>query len=234
MANQNKGGGGGKGKAEHKVLVSGSIQTHTTPETEKKNDAERKEDRRRESHKIWLERLTLLAIVVYAGITFWQGCLTRKVVEVAQETYESSQRPYIGVNVINRNFVYWDDKGIRHASSALIKEATNMDFTAEMKNFGPVPGANFYPAWKVLWNDVALKGIDRIPDTPTTLYPSQTAVLYAQLSREEFASLMDGTGRLELQITVAYDGPTRHYTECKRFQYANGIHAFFDLGACTT
>ena len=86
MAQRNQGSGDRKGKPEHKVAVSGSIQVYRPPEieqrhsTERKEDetthkAERKEDRGRETTRMWLEGLTLLAVLVYAGITFWQGTL---------------------------------------------------------------------------------------------------------------------------------------------------------------
>jgi hypothetical protein len=113
LAQRNQGSGDRKGKPEHKVAVSGSIQVYRPPEieqrhsTERKEDetthkAERKEDRGRETTRMWLEGLTLLAVLVYAGITFWQGTLTRWIAVSADHARDDSriqfirdQRPYV-------------------------------------------------------------------------------------------------------------------------------------------
>jgi hypothetical protein len=114
LAPQDKSGSGRKGKPEHKVLVSGSIQAYPPPEIEKKRDAERKQDTAtheaerqvilgRETHKIWLERLTLAAVVIYAGIAWWQGCLTRTAIRVSGEQFLLDQRPWLSPKTVPIN-----------------------------------------------------------------------------------------------------------------------------------
>jgi hypothetical protein len=108
LAHPDKPDSGHKGKPEHKVLVSGSIQTHPPPEMEKKHDAQRKEDdtahkaERKEDagferKKMWLEGLTLAAVIVYAGIALWQGCLTRETITNGTQQFNMSNRPWVGI-----------------------------------------------------------------------------------------------------------------------------------------
>src|SRR5208337_2786783 len=98
--------GGKHHESEGDVRVHGSVETYPPPsviqkhDSERKEDsathqAERKEDRGRESKKLLLEVLTLIAVVVYAGIAFWQGCLTRESIDNNGRQFQIDQRPYL-------------------------------------------------------------------------------------------------------------------------------------------
>jgi hypothetical protein len=63
--------------------------------------AECNEDRRRETHKVWLERGTLLAVVIYAGIAAWQGCLFRAANRISHDALYAQQRPWVGLDPAN-------------------------------------------------------------------------------------------------------------------------------------
>lgn len=111
MTKPNDASGKQKSKREHDVHVRGTIHTNLSPDEEQRHNAERKQDAAtheaerkvdmgRESHKVWLERFTLLAVVVYAGITFWQGCLVRKQGKIIAQQFEiarSQQRAFVEI-----------------------------------------------------------------------------------------------------------------------------------------
>jgi hypothetical protein len=99
-------GGKQNPKREHDVHVRGTIHTNLSPDEEKRHNAERREDttahhtereedRARETHKVWLERFTLLAVVIYAGITYWQGTMTRESIDNNSKQFQIDQRPYV-------------------------------------------------------------------------------------------------------------------------------------------
>jgi hypothetical protein len=106
LANQDKSGGKQKPKREHDVHVRGTMHTDLAPDQEKRHNAERKEDAAtheaerqtdlgRESHKVWLERFTLVAVVVYAGIAGWQGCISKDLLLTTIRQFQADQRPYV-------------------------------------------------------------------------------------------------------------------------------------------
>jgi hypothetical protein len=105
LANRDQ-AGSRKGRPEHKVLVSGSIQVNRPPEIERRHNSERKdddathkaereEDAGRERKKMWLEGLTLAAVLGYAFIAAWQGFLTRESIDNNSKQFQIDQRPYI-------------------------------------------------------------------------------------------------------------------------------------------
>ncbi len=108
MTNPNK-DSGKQQKHDGDIHERGAIEAHP-PESlikqhnaERKEDttahiAEREEDRRRETHKLLLEVVTLLAVIVYAGITWWQGSLTRQSVEGTRKQFQIDQRPWIKIS----------------------------------------------------------------------------------------------------------------------------------------
>lgn len=108
MSKPKNNSGNNKPKHEHNVIVSGSLSVHTPVEeqkqhrTERQEDAtqrstERQEDRGRETAKIWLEGLTLIAVVFYSGITTWQGCMLKESITNNTKQFREEQRPYISV-----------------------------------------------------------------------------------------------------------------------------------------
>ena len=93
-------------KDEASCYVHGAIEAHPPKSLIEKHDTERaenaathvterKEDRRRETYKLLLEGLTVLAVIVYAGLTYWQICLTRQSLKATRELFQRDQRPYI-------------------------------------------------------------------------------------------------------------------------------------------
>lgn len=88
------------------VHIHGAITAHP-PESfinqktaERKEDAakhitERNEDIRRDTKKVRLELVTCLAVVIYAGIAAWQGCLMRQSIDNNTKQFHTDQRPYL-------------------------------------------------------------------------------------------------------------------------------------------
>ena len=157
MTKPNNPSGGHKGKPEHKVLVSGSIQAYPPPEVEKKHNAERQEDAAaheaerqidlgRESHKVWLERFTLLAVIIYAGITFWQGRLTRESIDNNASQFQIDQRPYIWTTEVGPKMT--------------IEAGQRMWANMQIANFGKSPALKTKVAGKIFIGPTASQDAD--------------------------------------------------------------------------
>src|SRR4029077_3966776 len=140
--------------------------------------------------------------------------LTRKITGLTQRTYETSQRPYIGVSGMGTTYTYTDKNGERKSSAVPVKDSSAIAFQAEIKNFGPVPGTNFTADWKVYWNGDEMHSVKQIPETPYNLYPSEIAILGGTIWGDQYKSLMAETATLEVEVSVSYDGPAGHYAEC--------------------
>jgi len=157
LTNPNQ-GGGKQSKEEATVYVHGAVEAHP-PESllkqhtaERKEDAathisERNEDRRAEFRKLLLELGALVAVIVYAGIAFWQGCLMKQSVQVTQENFIKEQRAWISVVV--PNFFPLDGPTIPVKiqivdTGKTVAKNVNGDFIATVLNRGEVPGFDQY------------------------------------------------------------------------------------------
>lgn len=243
LTKPNNPGGKQNPKREHDVHVRGTILTDFAPGEEKRHAAERREDTAahnaeravdlgRESHKVWLERFTLLAVLIYAGITFWQGCLTQQITELAQRTFDASQRPYVGVASVTPAFNFPPEMQ-KHPLPLPVGEANGMKVTVEIKNFGPVPGTEYHASWRIFLDDSEVKPNEKIPDTPTTIYPTQSTFFIASVDPSTVHEIVLGRSALEIEVSVNYAGPTRSYGECVKHRYAPQVQQFWALGACT-
>jgi hypothetical protein len=77
------------------LTVRGQIETHFPPNLIEQHKTERKEDKGREKKKFIVEVLTLAAVVIYAGITFWQACLTKRGIENNAAQFWAENRPWL-------------------------------------------------------------------------------------------------------------------------------------------
>jgi len=221
---------GQQDKRERTFNIHGTIEAQPPQSLIDQHIAERKEDRRRESNKLLIEGLTLLAVVVYAGLTAWQVCLTRNLVIISQKTFNAANRPYIGVNTFTTQYAWESDDGNFHVTSTPTTKSDRMDFIAEIKNFGPVPGTNYSGNWRVFVGDKEMVGNKKIPDQGITFFPGEMLYLRAGLRGADYQDIMRGNKRLTIDVLIEYDGPSGHYKECQKNQFQE--QRFIDLGTC--
>jgi hypothetical protein len=77
------------------ITIRGQVETHLPPSTTDKHDAEREEDKGREKKKFVVEVLTLIAVIIYAGLTWWQGSMTREIINNSSEQFRQDQRAWV-------------------------------------------------------------------------------------------------------------------------------------------
>ena len=207
MAQPDKPGGKQKPKREHDVHVRGTIYTNLSPDEEKRRSAERKQDATaheterkidlgRESHKVWLERFTLLAVIIYAGITCWQGCLTRESITNNTKQFQIDQRPYV-----------WDNN-VRPGVS--IEPNQKMWANIVMINFGKSPALKTRIVGKIFVGPNAMSDADscftqigdnRFQENPAdtgTVVPPGIPAPVQPLSEQELAKpIPSGKVRME-------------------------------------
>jgi len=199
-----------------------------------KHDAERTEDGISESKKVTREWLMFAAIVIYAGLTAVQAYLTRNIAKSSQDQVNIAQtanRPYIGLNTTYTN--YFEDKGGSIIRSGVpFNDTTGMQFSPEIKNFGPIPGTDFHSDWKIFLNGIEQVGEPRITDRPMMFFPGQTIRYEARVNGAQWQDIKNGNQTLTYQIMIVYDGPTGHSESCTKQRYEPQVGSFMLLGPC--
>lgn len=178
--------------------------------------------------KPFVEAIGVILLAVYTGYTIKIYKANHNIMQIAQKTYDVSQRPYVGISTINVAPVFGPrDKNLKPS----LQDAVGMNFLAEMKNFGPVPALNCSITWKVFINGIQ-QSMRKVDSTPDTVYPTEVVELKGGVNRDQFLGLLKHNDVLELEITIVYDGAFGHSSECTRHQLAIANGGFLDLGRC--
>ena len=119
-------------------------------------------------------------------------------------------------------------------SQARTEETTNLNIIVEVKNFGLVPGINYFQNWDMFVDGVLQPG-HKVPDRPTTIFPGQSFHYVGIIGkRQDYLGIMNGKKILTFEVVVEYDGPGAHYKECNKQQYVPELSAFVNLGPTCT
>jgi hypothetical protein len=179
--------------------------------------------------KPWIETVGVVVLILYTIFAGYQASQMRRANKIAVNTFNAIDRPFIGVVGINTKYLARNALGVEKEAEPNAAEL--MQILASIKNYGPVPGTNFVPTWKLFVNGIRVLGTAKIPDSPGTIFPNQTVGFGGTVGRKDYPEVLSGAKILVLEITVEYDGPSSHYKECNRQQYSNWVHGFIDLGA---
>lgn len=182
----------GDDKLDHKpdrVTVSGKIEADFPPNLVEKYDAASDKQESWDRKRFIAEIATIILLFAYTTVALWQGCSAKKSAEAAQ----MANRPYVGVNGITFYYVEKDiqPNGTHLVTGSRTKNSIAMEFKGEVKNFGPVAGTNFKADWKIFLGGIEPKGY-RIPDTPSTIYPTQEVFLPAGIWGDDYSALIQG------------------------------------------
>lgn len=97
-ADPNKGGRDQyKRHVDGSIAVRGEIETHVPQDAAQQHNTEREEDKTRAKKNYIVGVLTLVAVVIYAGITLWQGYLTRQISQTTQKEFAIQQRALVQI-----------------------------------------------------------------------------------------------------------------------------------------
>lgn len=215
------------------IIVRGQIEAHFPPDFAKAEETERKDQRTYRQKNYTVSWLTLSAVIVYAGLTFWQGCSTKKTADATiklVQISERSSRPFAGLNGFDITHGFRDKEG-KMRSGNPSPESTDMMFRANIKNFGPLPAMNFTGAWKVFLSGIRQPGIGDLQQ-PAILNPTEEVHLEARVTEVHYREIMSRSKVLTLNITITYDGPEGHYEECSINRYEPDVNGFATIGPC--
>jgi hypothetical protein len=178
---------------------------------------------------LWVSVAGVLVVAAYTTVALWQGCSTRNLVTIANKTFEAANRPYVGVSKIDVAPVEIRPTVAPNTNQPQTTEPNMLFFHVEIKNFGPVPGTNFLVRWRILLSGIN-QPFDKIPELPSTIFPTQPVSLFGHAGRRDYPAIMSGEKTLAVEVTIEYEGPSGHYKECSKHQYDSRFNAFLDLG----
>jgi hypothetical protein len=169
-----------------------------------------------------VEAAGIILLAVYTGYTIKQ-------VHVAQR----SSRPFVGVDSFLVSFHWQDEKGTYQTSANRVPQATRMDFSAAIKNFGPMPAMNFNTDFHMFVDG------NQVPETrfeqqSETLFQSQIVHLYGGFQGSAYQEIMQGSRILAVNLQTSYDGPEGHYDECDSYRFVPETSSFSETGRCPT
>jgi hypothetical protein len=219
-------------KWDGNARVSGEISVKLPPDLLKEYKSAHKDNNPRNNKGRLVDWLTLAAVIIYAGLTGWQGCMTHSLVSTAQKTYQASSRPYVGIDGDSLAFYRSVEGKARFQPNGRDKDSVAMKVEVDIKNFGTTPALDFDGGWDVRISGKSLK-FTKIATAPTTVFPTQKVNLAAIIQNPQYQLVIDGTATLQFDVWFSYRGQgPQTYSYCDRQQYTTEKATFMDLGQC--
>jgi hypothetical protein len=128
------------------VNVRGEIEAKRPPDLKDEHDTERKQDNAREKKKIVVEISTLVVVAIYAFLTWWQGCSTKRAADAATSAADTASR---ALTLDQRPWLYAERFTL--AKEPALNEP--IDISSWMSNSGKTPGLNVMTAQRLLWRN---------------------------------------------------------------------------------
>jgi hypothetical protein len=209
------------------IHVRGEIETKRPPDLAKEHATERKEDTTQERKKYVVEAVTLIFVIIVAGLTGYQACLSREQIQIS----ERGSRPFIGPLTFTMAHEWLDETGKWQVANTKTPPATRAEFQSVIKNFGPVAGENYRGWLDAYVGDKLLKGMNR-EQAPFPFFPSQTQEHVGGIEGEDYRRVMAGEEPLRLEITISYDYAEGHSYDCREYRYVVGANQFTSFAPC--
>jgi len=181
--------------------------------------------------KPFVEILGIALLAIYTGYTIKIFRANNKAAKIAQQTYDASERPYVGIEGVTYESFDKNGKMADHRN-IYFKEATQLEVQSAIKNYGPVPGTNFDSDWALFIDDKHIE-FSKLPEFGKTIFPSQEVGFNGAMARTLYQDLISRKIRASVEIRISYDGPSAHYGYCNLYQFLMPPGQFVDLGKCT-
>ena len=157
--------------------------------------------------------------------------MTRRLVATAQQTFDTSNRPYVGVSGTSLSFQHYDGLGNFVDDQTRTEQSNRLLLTIYWKNFGTVPARKFKPSL-----DLRVRGeVMAVPmnvTSGTAVFPSEISEITDYVDGEPYADVVAGRAVLQYNISFSYVGVSdKPYQECERYQYLPSSGVMLDLGA---
>jgi len=169
----------------------------------------------------WHDYVTVLATVIIALATaanvwvsyrLWRA--TSDSANITRRIFEAANSPYLSVKLTPNR-----DETRRTIATELL-----------VKNVGTVPATKFSVERIPRFNGSPMP-VSKVPSEPTTLNPSDDAIMLGSIGEPHYAQLMNGTGTLDITVDLTYQGPSeKQYKVRDEYRYEPKKNVFIRLG----
>jgi len=126
---------------ELNVRITGTIKVGRDPSLTQEHNTERREDAASETKKYRVEIATLVVVIIYAGLTFWQGWLTRDIARTSQLQARAAQEQSEISHLQMRSFVQVTPPEVEKLELSDLK---TFDFLFYIQNVGKVAATKIH------------------------------------------------------------------------------------------
>ena len=154
---------------------------------------------------------------------------TKALVKTAQDTYETTNRPYVGLSTASATHAGLGNDGKTFFSPQKTENTTQLNVSAVIKNFGSAPGEKFDPIWNAQIDGRIVQG-HKVPAGPGIIFPNQEVVFAASFGEPDYSKIVSGTSTLQVTFDVKYEAHEKSYRYCTTQQYNPRSSAFINLG----
>lgn len=219
---------GRKEQCNCQVHIESPLTIDVTKAILKQHAEERAEDQRHSKKQLFWTQVAAGLVLAYTLLTGLQTWQTRSIVKTAQDTYDATDRPYVGVAGTEIMFVGEKNK-ILGEGNIHLDEVRSFEYSVNIKNYGVVPAEKFSARM-----DVRLDGKpaeDRgIADVPGEIFPGQVQSIAGLVPPIVYAPMAKGTSVMQMNVYVKYSYAGKTYADCERAQYSPDLGRFFNLG----
>lgn len=211
--------------------VRGNVEVDFPPSLKEQHNREQEKHNSREKVRQIVEALTLIGVFAAAGFSYWQGHQSKRLADVASNTYITANRPYVGISEVQKTPEVPPEFAQAEPKIQLLN-ADALLITALIKNFGNIPAEKFSAGGRLFLNHIEIPRI-RIPDKPQTLYPSEAVSLSGIIrGKANVRDVLTGNQPLEMEVTIIYSGPGpgQDYRQCEKLQYNPSAQNFTRQG----
>ena len=189
------------------IHVRGEIEISRSPSLTQVHNTERQEDATQDKKRYLVEVITLCFVIIVAGLTGWQGCLTRRYVGISQQAYDTTrtqfqldQRPYVMP-------IAYELKDFPTGKAIPPVKGHPFVVNIRIKNIGKSPALNVIIHRHLVWGDDIQKFRPEPPDidkrTGDAIGQGETTVTSAASLKDTFAN---ETADIEKDQLAVWDG----------------------------
>jgi hypothetical protein len=146
----------------------------------------------------------LVALIINASLVHQQIKAAGRANEISKNASDLQNRPYVGIAGLNAVH-FWINKS-KKAQFGVVptQNAEAIRFKVFIKNFGPVPGLNYFNTTKVFVGDEVIEKVQG-SSNPTTIYPTESLDVVASFGPPHYKMVMGGEKRLAVEVMIEYD-----------------------------
>lgn len=160
-----------------------------------------------------------------------QAAQTTALVSTAQNMYEATDRPYLGLAPGLIGFFDRSGQPIpidqRHS-----REPYSMKWFIPYKNYGSVPAEGVIVKMDSRVNGLTDQKRDVVPTKPSMSFPGQLVWRIGGIENNGslIREILQGSQVLQMQLQITYSSRGKTYSYCDRIQYIDSSGDFGDLG----